>query len=604
IRSIVDEARALGCQRWAISGGEPMLREDFSEIFDVLTRKSVTYTLNTNGTLITPEIARLMKRKGSKMVVLYGATSEVHDRITRNPGSFEAFMRGLAYLKEAGAGFMIQVIPMRSNWHQYEQMVQLAESLSSSYRIGSAWLFFSACGSKQKNREIEKERLSPEQVLSLDPPSPGFESFIKDESCDTVSGSLPSKDDRIFKACISSRRNFHIDAYGGMSFCSYVKDPALRYDLKQGTVQYAWETFIPSLAEQVRGGEEYIQNCGSCENRRDCRWCGVYAYLEHRRFSAPITYLCDIAKAAASYKTEWKKSHRRFYQIAGITIQLDSDLPITESTFSSKFKLFEKKEKGSDIVRLRLHFHIPDLKGKDLGQEVYRKPPLAIYRHRNAWIYLGISTDPTDPSLHRVVVFTRDHNRAEIYIDKTELYLQGGFQALTLFASDQILLARILAERQGFSIHSAGMAIGGKGLLFIGRSGAGKSTTVTLLKDEGEILCDENIIVRGWAEGFRIHGTWSHGDVPEVSNTEARLRALFFLEKSYENRLEPITEKREVIRRLLPCLLKPLATSDWWEKILSTVEKLVREVPAYRMKFDTSGEIRNVIHDWLKKPGT
>ncbi|MCK4837008.1 MAG: radical SAM protein, partial [Candidatus Aminicenantes bacterium] len=50
IRSIVDEARALGCQRWAISGGEPMLREDFSEIFDVLTRKSVTYTLNTNGT--------------------------------------------------------------------------------------------------------------------------------------------------------------------------------------------------------------------------------------------------------------------------------------------------------------------------------------------------------------------------------------------------------------------------------------------------------------------------------------------------------------------------------------------------------------------------
>ncbi|NIT59009.1 MAG: radical SAM protein, partial [Aliifodinibius sp.] len=63
IQRIVSEARQMGCQAWAISGGEPMLREDFPEIFDFITRKAVHYTLNTNGSLITHQIARLLRRK-------------------------------------------------------------------------------------------------------------------------------------------------------------------------------------------------------------------------------------------------------------------------------------------------------------------------------------------------------------------------------------------------------------------------------------------------------------------------------------------------------------------------------------------------------------
>ena len=102
IPRIVDESRAMGCQRWSISGGEPLLRPDFPEIFDYLTRKVVTYSLNTNGTLITPEIARLLKRKGTKMIALYGVTAEIYDHITRNPGGFEKVMRGFEYLTEAG----------------------------------------------------------------------------------------------------------------------------------------------------------------------------------------------------------------------------------------------------------------------------------------------------------------------------------------------------------------------------------------------------------------------------------------------------------------------------------------------------------------------
>jgi len=178
-RQIIDQARAMGCQAWSISGGEPMLRPDFTGIFDYLTRKAVSYKLNTNGTLITPEIARLLTRRGDKMVALYGATADVHDHVTRTPGSFEAAMRGFAYLKEAGAPFSVQIVPMRANYHQFDQMQALAQSLSPVYRVGAAWLWLSGCPSEARNREIAAQRLDPKEVIVLDTPSPATELFNK-----------------------------------------------------------------------------------------------------------------------------------------------------------------------------------------------------------------------------------------------------------------------------------------------------------------------------------------------------------------------------------------------------------------------------------------
>ena len=78
---------------------------------------------------------------------------------------------------------------------------------------------------------------------------------------------------------------------------------------------------------------------------------------------------------------------------------------------------------------------------------------------------------------------------------------------------------------------------GGQGLLFVGHSEAGKSTTVKMLQGKAEILCDDRNIVRRWPEGFRVHGTWSHGEVPLVSAASAPLSAIFFLHKSKQNRL-------------------------------------------------------------------
>lgn len=611
IRRIVDEARALGCREWSISGGEPMLRPDFPEIFDYITRHSPHgYGLNTNGTLITPEIAQLMTRKGSKIIAIYGATAEVYDHITRNPGGFEQMMQGFSYLKEAGAGFTIQLVPLKDNLDQWDEMVALAKSLSSSWKTSSPWMFMSASGSAARNQEIMAQRIPPARVIQLDPPLVNRQEQQENLGMDSSRQSVAGKDHRLFAQCIENRRDFHVDAYGGMSWCIYIKDPALRYDLRQGSVQDAWENFIPSMADKVCGDQEWVENCGSCELRDDCRWCGAYAYLETGRFSAPIPYLCEITKEGQKYMDEWKNKHRRYFQVAGLTVRVDSDLDLTEVFFRDKIYNFGVDGPGDDNITISQHFELPDLVGKDLGEVIYRRLPWQISRKDGNYFYRGI-VDGMEDMTTVLAIFNEDHTQATVYVpvNYEESVRKTGMVSLSLLPSDQLWLCPVVADRQGVLMHSAAAIVNGQGLVFVGHSEAGKSTTMEMLMDadkkgvlEAEVLCDDRNVIRKWPEkGWQVYGTWSHGTVEVVSPSSAPLSGIFFLEKSAVNQIDPITDKKLIWTHLLSKLIRGLVTAEWWQKELDILEEIVSEVPFYRMQFDKTGDIVPLLAEMSSK---
>lgn len=648
-RSIIDQARVLGTREWAISGGEPLLREDFAEIFEYATSKATHYSLNTNGTLVSPQIAQLLKRKGNKMVAVYGATAEVYDHVTRNPGGFEALLKGLAHLKEAGVGFTVQLIPMRDNWHQWEEMKAFALSWSKHWRVGAPWLFKTACGDPVRNAEIERQRLDPVDLVKLDPPSVDHEerAFENDDggldACEVgriteFSQAEPRQDHGSafpYKKCIETRRDFHVDPHGDMSFCCFVKDPSLRHGLRSaagmlavqgkgaatsvvrgirpGAVASVWEDSIPALADLALGPTLSGADCSICDQRGDCRWCDVYGFLEHGFHGAKIEYLCDVARENRVSKRVWLEQHRQYYEIAGITIRVDSDLPFRPGTFDGKFACFRVPGPGLDTVALRHHFRLPDTCDYAKGREIYRRSPWAIYEAGNSWVYVGISPELGDDSARQVAVFSAKHDRGEIYNDPAYecAWRDGGLESLTLLPSDQILIARLVADRHGCLLHSGALALDGKGLLFVGHSEAGKSTTMMLMRrafgDRVEILCDDRNVVRHWPEGlsggspgFYVHGTWSHGDVADVSSGSAPLRAVLFLQQDSHNSLVALSDRGAVWRSLLATLIHPLVTADWWEKELDLLERLVDEVPCYMMHFDKTGAIASQIEGLVR----
>jgi hypothetical protein len=318
----------------------------------------------------------------------------------------------------------------------------------------------------------------------------------------------------------------------------------------------------------------------------------------------------------------------RYFRIAGITLQIGSAIPMRGDTFSEKFKPFEVDEPGGDTITIEHRFSIPDLNGHEMGKEVYRGEPWTIYKKGQVWLYLNSSYDmlwipmrsfsrmwhrlhyfrrkaPHDDRgkqgyhgapekearIHQLALCSYDHRRLKIFNGGEELFRRGNLTSLTLFPTDQILLARVLAQRQGCFFHAGGVALEGRVFLFVGHSGAGKTTIVNMMRPMAEVLCDDRMIVRRWPEGFRAHGNWSHGDIEEVSPNGAPLKAAFFLNKARENRIVRLADRKEIVGKLLACLVRPLVTSDWWDNMLALVEDIALEVPCYSLYFDTSGDV-------------
>jgi HPr Serine kinase C-terminal domain len=295
------------------------------------------------------------------------------------------------------------------------------------------------------------------------------------------------------------------------------------------------------------------------------------------------------------------KSSVKYYQAAGITVQVNSDFSIAENTFHSKFKQFEKSGLGEDNITIHHHFYLPDLSQyfDSSEKEIYKNEHWHILQTKNCWIY-KYQPSPTEESGFPVIgLFNHDHSVIKVYspgIDETR-YKKGNFGALTLFNTDQILFSKLLCKRKGLITHSNGFDISGNGILLTGESGAGKSTLSKMLKNKGfEILCDDRMFIQQ-KEKFYIYGNWCHGTVPDVSSAVVPLNAILFLEKSNQNSIQKIDNKNLIFKKMMTSLVRSFLDREELNLILTTLETVVKQTTCYNIKFDLSGEICDLIED-------
>ena len=131
--AIIEQAIPLGLTGVKLSGGEPLLHPEITEILRFIKVKGLRLTLETNGVLCTQQLADILSAKDGAFVSvsLDGADAETHEWMRGVRGCFEAVLEGVRNLVEAGLTPQIIFTLMRRNAGQMEEIVRLAESLGA-----------------------------------------------------------------------------------------------------------------------------------------------------------------------------------------------------------------------------------------------------------------------------------------------------------------------------------------------------------------------------------------------------------------------------------------------------------------------------------------
>ena len=152
---------------------------------------------------------------------------------------------------------------------------------------------------------------------------------------------------------------------------------------------------------------------------------------------------------------------------------------------------------------------------------------------------------------------------------------------------DELLITNYLATGLGVEVHGCGLVdtqTGGH--LFLGHSGAGKSTTTLLWKSlrDPQILSDDRIILRLHDGELWMYGTPWHGEAAFAMPGKSRIRRIFIIEHGEQNQITPMT-RSQAVGELFARSFPPFHNADALERTVEFLDRILDTVPCYRFQF-------------------
>jgi hypothetical protein len=174
------------------------------------------------------------------------------------------------------------------------------------------------------------------------------------------------------------------------------------------------------------------------------------------------------------------------------------------------------------------------------------------------------------------------------------------WKSLLNVGAGELILRTAILFSGGLVLHSSGVDDNGRGLVFVGHSGAGKSTQVGLWRGEPGVVAmnDDRIAVRVEAAGPICHGTPWGGTAEIARNHAAPLRALIVLEQASENAIEPLAPAAAA------SLLMARAFLPYWDaalmaRAMANLNAILARVPVYRLRCRPEAAVISLVRSIL-----
>ena len=275
VKDILDQLRAEGALYLLFTGGEILVRKDFFAIADYAKEKGFIVMLLTNGTLISPAVAKRIAEIHplTVRISIYGATAATHEAVTGKPGSFEASVQGASLLQAKGVFVSFEMILLDSNIHESGDARCLAEKMGLHLQFGY--------------------ELTPTKAGALTPQSyeAGLSQFIRFVDPDWLRSTRGSRGPGICKAgrCICS-----VSSTGDVSPCLLM--PLWLGNLRQASFAEIWRTRpVADLAYLRSLTPQDLAPCQECSLSSFCKKCLGVALSETGRLTSPSPSACRWA---------------------------------------------------------------------------------------------------------------------------------------------------------------------------------------------------------------------------------------------------------------------------------------------------------------------
>jgi len=274
--AIIDRLAAFGIERIAFTGGEVLLHRDFMAILEAAGGRTIGFTVATNATLVTLDIAARLKSLGTRMVQtsLDGPSPGVHDHMRGTPGAFKAAVAGIKLLLGAGIPVVATMTITSANADLVAPTVELALELGiPAFTINDLIL----TGRARAGKPGPVDQPTYDRLIALFADlrrRHGDRIKLAWEGAGAQGDRPPDREaSLVVSRCLAAFSRFHIDAAGEAHPCNLMHLPLGSVE----TVPLADIWLSPPL-ERLRRRDELGGSCGRCDYRYSCGGCRARAY--------------------------------------------------------------------------------------------------------------------------------------------------------------------------------------------------------------------------------------------------------------------------------------------------------------------------------------